>query len=210
MVSNRVNDHKQEGVINQFLLKNFFKKMYQDVEVVYDTQRQLQGIDIVADGNLIDIKAQSSARYLNNPTNTFILELSFLSSNKEETVGWFLKPDIQTTAYAFVWIHKTKEVNGMILNPNDIEEVEILLVDKKTLKQKINQWRTDDELLGVSRWMRQTATRSKECTLDGIKKLSHTPELFEKPSNLVVQKWFLQQFSLGHYIVTKTSIQKID
>jgi hypothetical protein len=83
-------------------------------------------------------------------------------------------------------------------------------VDKKTLKQKINQWRTDDELLGVSRWMRQTATRSKECTLDGIKKLSHTPELFEKPSNLVVQKWFLQQFSLGHYIVTKTSIQKID
>lgn len=208
-VSNRENDHQQEIVINQFLLKYFFNKVFHKVEVINDFERQVQGIDLIADGHIIDIKAQSSSTYLNNPRPTFILELSFLSRKKEETIGWFLNPSVKTTVYAFVWIPKTKCIDGAIPDPESIEEVEILLVDKIKVKETINQWRTDDELLGVSRWLRVKGVTRRECTLDGVH-LSYSPGLFEKPSNLVAQKWFLKNFSLGHYIVTKTSIKKID
>lgn len=207
--SNRTNDQQQERILHQFLLKYFFNKVYNKVESIYDAETQISGIDVIADGQLIDTKAQLSENYLNNPTNTFILELSFLSKNLKEIVGWFLNPNSKTTVYAFVWIPKTRVVMGMIPNPEAIEEVEILLVDKTKLKDRINKWRSDDDLLGVARWMRQTITRKKECTLDGVK-LVQSAHLFEQPTNIVAQKWFLKQFSLGHYIVTKTNIQKID
>ncbi len=88
----RKNDDGQEKIINQFVLKYFFNKVFNEVEYADDYQRQVAGIDVIADGQLIDIKAQSSKDYLNHPRNTFILELYFINKAEQESFGWFIDP----------------------------------------------------------------------------------------------------------------------
>lgn len=209
MESFRSRDHCQEKVINAFLDTYFFRKKFNYVHWITDSESQYKGIDVIADGFYIDIKAQSSPRYINNPRGTFILELSFLDKNNNPLPGWFINNRCATTMYSFVWINSAKVTDGVIKNPYDIEEVEVLLVDKIKLKEYINKWRSDDDLWMVSNRMRSIGMSRRECTLDGVH-LSHTMNLVEKPTNLVVQKWLLEHFKNGHYIVTKTSINLVD
>ena len=77
LVSDREIDMPQERIVDNFLTTFFYNKCFYSVESVNDYRRQVKGVDIIADGMYIDNKAQSSPRYVNNPKETFILELSF-------------------------------------------------------------------------------------------------------------------------------------
>ena len=82
--SMRKQDTKQEKIINSFLYDNFFTKVNKTSCLIEDKELQIAGVDLQMKNKKdnivnIDIKAQSSSRYINNPRPTFVLELSSLN-----------------------------------------------------------------------------------------------------------------------------------
>lgn len=202
----REKDCQHEKTINTFIRKYFWEKIFEKVDEVTDTARQLAGIDYIIDDQNVDVKAQSSVSYINNPRDTFILELSFLNGVCEESIGWFINPNSHTDIYAFVWISSaTVGTDGRIHNVQDIHQIEIMLVDKHKLKEAVNKIYSDQELLEISLQMRLTGEHRKDGRVNGIH-FSHSPTLFEKPTNIVARKWFLKQFATMHCKVTQDSI----
>lgn len=217
LVSNRKTDSKQEKLFNQFLFDYFFSKINKTSKLIYDRELQIAGVDLqfngAKTGNLlnVDIKAQSSKKYLNAPRPTFLLELSSINRYGEDFVGWFLNPDLITDYYAFMWIPKAKvNADGGINSPDDIEEAEVMLVSKKKIKTYISELlkrKGYDDLQSVIDDMR--INEIERIPLEKGINFSHTPTLYEKPVNIVVHKNILKKFSIAHYIVTKETIKKI-
>lgn len=201
MQSTRVSDTNQESIITQFLENGFFSLYGKPYEIVRDKERQVKGIDVVFNGKNVDIKAQSSKRYINNPTDTFSMELSCLNRNGEEMVGWFLNEELLTDLYAFVWvINATVNEQGGISSCNDIHKAELMFVNKILLQDYIATKYDAEALLQESDRARVEGERISEYIMDGVK-FSHTPTLFEKPCNLVIKKSVLKKFSCGHFYV---------
>lgn len=206
MVSYRVADNKQERIVNKFLELFYYNKHYGSVEMVEDKERQTSGIDVIADGMLIDNKAQSGVKYINNPTDTYILELSFLNKYQEETVGWFLDTKSKTTHYLFVWIHDAiVGEDNRIIPYRGINKVEVMLVDKSKLREMIGKVYSDYSLISIARKMRDLERPHQYTYMNGIK-FSHTPTLDEKPCNLVLSKDKLLECAVEHCFVTPDEI----
>lgn len=208
--STRPDDTRQEKVVVNFIKKFFFDlSCCDDLQVVDDRELQVAGVDIIANGLNIDLKAQASPAYINKPTDTFILELSFLASNGNLHCGWFLNEKYITDRIAFIWIHNAKvNAKGMIANENDIEKLELMFVDKHQLKAHINKVYSDEDLLSIAKFLMNSGYTKKDSKINGTW-FRHTNHLWEKPTNLVCKKWFLKQFSTGHYMITKNSIEEI-
>lgn len=204
--SMRKEDSQQEAILNDFLLENFFQKMNPSARLVSDKETQIAGADIqqdTRDGKTvnIDIKAQSSAKYINNPRPTFVLELSSLSKWNEPFIGWFLNPDLITDYYTFVWVLEADvDEKGHIHDKSDVHKVEVMTVHKARLKEYIMSLLDEDELDSTIRYMRDAEETYQPLTR-GVH-FSHTPTLWEKPVNLVVHKNVLKQFAVSHRIVT--------
>lgn len=96
-------DLSKEGQVTEYLKRNVFDKLFDTWSVVTDTETQKQGVDVrgVYDSEecFVDIKTQID--YVNNPLNTFVLEL-FSETNYNENIGWFLNDDLKTDYYLFV------------------------------------------------------------------------------------------------------------
>lgn len=211
MKTNRKFDSSQEKIVNYFAHEYFFKKLDENSSMVEDVDMQVHGSDEVFNGKNVDLKAQSSKRYLNAPADTFILEVSFLDRRGKEHIGWFLNNESITDYYAFIWIPKVKvNDDGVITSPTDIEEMEILMVDKHDIRNFIQSKVSDNELLNIADDMRYYEDRRADLPeqVYGLH-ISHTPTLFEKPVVLVAKKWLLEKFSVGHYLVTKNSIKSL-
>ena len=208
MKTNRKFDSAQEQIVNYFAHKYFFSKIDKNSQMVDDVTLQLNGVDELCCGKNVDLKAQSSKRYINSPTDTFILEISFIDRGGNPAIGWFLKDGLVTDEYAFIWIPKAS-VNefGAIASSEDISEMEIMLVDKHKLHDYILSIESKDCLIESSDMMRSTATTWKEISnhTPGIH-LSHNTILAEKPVVLVVKKWLLKKFATKHCIVKKDCI----
>ena len=217
IVSNRKTDSKQDKLFNQFLFDYFFYKINKTSKLIYDRELQIAGVDLqfngAKTGNLlnVDIKAQSSKKYLNAPRPTFLLELSSINRYGEDFVGWFLNPDLITDYYAFMWIPKAKvNPNGGINSPDDIEEAEVMLVSKHMIKDYISNLLSKkgyNDLQSVIYDMRNYEI--ERIALDKGIYFSNTQTLYEKPVNIVVHKNILKKFSIAHYIVTKEKLKKI-
>ena len=204
----RAADTKQEAIINSYVVNAYFTPNYKSVEYVDDANRQCKGIDVIVDDMKIDLKAQSSARYINNPTDTFILEVSFLDRNKNEYCGWFLDDSLKTTHYGFVWIRDADvDENIRINKESDIHNIELMLVDKKALHDYILSKVTKEKLLSLAQDMRRTDTRTT--WVDSEIKLSCNNVLYEKPVTIVVKKWLLKKFSVGHIIIRDKEVRGI-
>lgn len=213
LVSNRKNDTKQEKVLNDYLFKNYFKPLNPTSQLVFDKDLQIAGVDVeITTKNgvkkYIDIKAQSSKKYVNNPKPTYILELSSLNRHGDDFVGWFLNEELITDYYTFVWIPKAKVNEKLeIVSPDDIEEVEVMTVNKSALKKYILSILGDRNIQDIVAQMRKNELTRLPLT-NGIH-FSHTPTLFEKPVNLVVKKHILKKFAINHYYIKQGKLIKI-
>lgn len=211
MQSNRAVDSKQEHIVNAFIDKYFFKKMFNTSSIIDDVTLQVNGVDIIADGKNYDLKAQSSPRYLNSPTNTFIVEISFLNKLGNRVDGWFLKDTI-TDSYVFIWLPKVHVGNdGYIHSVEDIKEAEIMIADKESLYDAVVETLEDksfcdieDELISLN----EHATARPFTYINDIKYVMST-QLYEMPICAVLPKSFIEKCATGHYRVTKQNISTI-
>lgn len=90
--SDRQKDETVSEYITKWLSRYYFSKIFNSHTIVADAKTQISGIDLYGDGVSYDIKAQASKKYLGNPTNTFIVEISTLNRVGEEIYGWFINP----------------------------------------------------------------------------------------------------------------------
>lgn len=216
----RKNDDTQEGIINRFLQPYYFERLFQNVSFVTDEEMQCKGVDFTADGAkpnmLIDVKAQSSAKYINNPTPTFCLEVStFNRTGTREMVGWFCNERNITEYYTYVWMNEASvDERNRIPAPENIKRVEVMTVDAKALKEFINSKLKKhhfENLQAVVHAMRDNeTTRIDIC--HGVH-FSYSPHLVEKPVNIIVHKSVLRQFIIpgtaGHCMVTRGGVRPL-
>ncbi|MBQ8806022.1 MAG: hypothetical protein IJZ68_06015 [Bacteroidaceae bacterium] len=216
----RAKDDSQENVINTFLVPHYFKKVFTNVRPVDDTDMQGKGVDFKCDSNttkdmLVDVKAMSSKKYINDPRPTYSLEVSTYNRNGDEITGWFFSAESMTEYYTFVWIHDAKvDSNGRIRTAEDINKVEVMTVDAHALQDYIDDVLYDndmDDIFQIAQSMRWREEQ-KITVCPGIC-WRHSSHLPEKPVNLVVHKDILQRFALsgiaGHCWVTKDGVKEI-
>ena len=208
--STRRFDSKQEYIINSFLNQFYFKKVNPSTKIVKDTELQIAGVDFRQKNKFgqiinIDVKAQSSARYINNPQPTYILELSSLNKYDEPFIGWFLNEELITDYYCFVWIPEADtDHDGRLKNMYDIKKAEVMTVSKAKLHEYIMPLLRAVDLDRTIRLMRDTELTRKPLTSE--LHFSHTPNLREKPVNLVAKKSLLKKFAVEHCVVTQEGI----
>ena len=217
----RNKDENQEQLINEFLLQHYFSKVFSNAKLITDTEMQNAGVDVTCNSPLahnmkIDVKAQSSAKYINDPRPTFSLEVTTLNRyGTDEITGWFFNSQCITEYYTFVWIHRANiDKQKRIRSVDDIENVEVLTVDAHELQDYIDDVLEDyhvDDIYSVSQDMRWR----EKTRIDICKDIhySHSPHLVEKPVNLVVHKRLLKTFAIpgkyAHCIVTKDGIKTV-
>lgn len=219
--SNRTIDMQMEQIITDFLMKYCFPNLFDNTTRVTDADMQIQGIDIIAEkdgkSERQDIKAQSSASYINKPTSTFVHELLFTpNSNKYgEHIGWWLD-DLLTDTMVYVWIHSAEtNQNGMLDRPEDIANAEVMFVNKAALWQYINDCGyTKELLLDRARLMRKVGIWRRIDVIDGQPNdemhLTYSPDLRERPVNLVIKKRVLKRFATRHITVTQSGVFNVD
>lgn len=214
----RINDEAQETIINQFLLSYYFERGFQNVQLNTNTELQHMGVDFTGDSQIaqdmqIDAKAQSSAQYINNPTPTFAFELStFNRYGTDEFIGWFIHPDNITEYYTCVWIHSA-DVNkkGRIVNPDNIHLIEVMTIDKKKLRQYVEDTLKQYNLGNIDEVVyHMRADNIKRIDVCRGMHFHYSGQLIEKPINLVIRKYILKQFVIpgkfGHCFVTKDGV----
>lgn len=211
--STRNLDKISEQAVNNFLSEFFYSKTFENFSFIEDKEKQISGIDVVADGLLIDNKAMSSPRYINNPANTFILELLVQSEYRGEYLGWFINPEILTTHYLFAWIHNADVRQGAYIKTSEqIQKIEVMLIDRNKLHAIINKICDDNRLLDIAHSMIIKNSHSIS-----IKDFGHynspyfvySNQLNEKPVNLVTPKAWLKKAAIKHCFVTKKEIVDI-
>lgn len=202
-------DLEQEHIINHILKDIFFN----DYDFFYGTKShfisfetshnlQFKGVDVVTiSGNSYistDIKAQTK-HYINNPTNTFCLELSYLKNNIQKK-GWFLDETKVTDYYLFVWITHASPVykNNIpfIENKSDIKEMHLMYVKREDIKEYLRKMGlTEEKLFKINDYMRKTNTRTLNEGKNGLIKFTKTPRnsFIEEPVNIILTKY---QYSL--------------
>lgn len=206
--TNKPVDSKQERLVTEYLSKYLYAKAYPRHEVIESREQQLQGVDVVVStdcgAEYHDIRAQVSKYYINRPLSNFSLEL-LLNSNNDEHVGWFLKPEMLTNVYVLVWVNKAKtNTYGYIDKADDIEELDVMFIDKRDLKEFVNNTMYDEALYDTARHMRIKGT--KRLFLNEAMYISYSDQLKEPAVHLVVQKYALDKLAYQRFIVRKDSI----
>lgn len=156
----------------------------------------------------IDNKAMSDKKYLNNPANSFILEICSFNGG-QYNLGWYLNEDLETTHYLFVWLHKVDVPKGAyITDSRQIKKIEIMLVNRKEVHDLINTYVTDEELKNRAKTMIR-------CNMDENRivgtplKLRYSTDKAEAPVTLVVPKFLYKKIAIKHCYVTPSEIVDI-
>ena len=211
MKSNWNNDSRAESQLGMFMDNYLYSRVagkcnITSYERVSDKTLQKSGVDIILHTNKKDfyIDEKACLQYINRDIPTFAFELCY--SGK---VGWFLKDDLITDIYCLIWPHACVTDLSKI-NSEDFNKLDVMLVPKKNLKEYINSYISDHELL-------KAAFQATDGTLDWTSDekgrlympsnnrlyLMSTKHLYEKPVNLIVRKDILREVCSREMVVTK-------
>lgn len=237
--SNFNNDNKASIELGKFIEKHFYSEMRREGKISSytcfygddDESREMQkeGVDVSLQFMnksreitlLIDEKSQLS--YVNDPVPSFILELQFLKRKSTEVAdGWFVRDDLKTEYYEFMWIHA--DPTGAWLTrkqPENVKEEDFRLVYLMRVEKKALRKYLEGAGLGIKELVEQAneIRRSKAEDPDGPIEnnpgfplhYSYTDYLPEKPINLVVPISFLYAVPKSAvYAITKDGYEKLD
>lgn len=135
--TNWVGDKAFEETSIQYLQNtNIFKDMNIQ-EIVKDRDRQLRGIDVIAQLYGQDIKVDIKSIASQLPTFCFEISGNINTSQK----GWLINPDVETEYYLIVYheiIGASSYRQGKALMTQDnVAETEAMLINKETLKKRL-------------------------------------------------------------------------
>src|SRR5699024_10362288 len=179
---------------------------------------QKQGIDIVYkiktnEVLLVDEKAQLN--YINRPLPTFAFEVLYKRQNdkNEYAEGWFVNDDLKTTHYLLIYPYSDKVRHQYeITDYRQFSEVELVLVEKNALKQKLESVGVNSDMV-KEKAADMIEYDTKRVVFD-IKDdrqayLIKTQNLAEEPVNIVVRKYILDDIAVARWRVTREKIEEI-
>ena len=170
-----------------------------------DIESQLKGSDIIIsvptksiDNAIVDEKAQT--QYINRPLPTFAFELSFVTANNHVAEGWLTSSDKNTDYYLLQWIHKSTENWNVV--ESDIKELEYALIKRSDILHYM-----EDHNYGIEQLREKCNLIRQNDTHGACDKGSndfwffYSPQLFEKPINIVIRKKVLIDMSVLHGVI---------
>lgn len=194
--STRKNDEIVEKACTDFMVRNFWNPRGIPIEVVTDKKRQCKGIDIIVRGKAnIDEKVKYY-NCLNKDLQAPSVEVLTTDRMGNDIKGWFIKPDMETHAYAFISIY-TDETDYRQITSDNINSLTYLLVMKHELVDMMkdiygNLWGEAIDL----KYYGHENINGKITRKVGDFWLTYSHQLREKPVNLVVGRDVLK--SLPH------------
>lgn len=218
MKSNWSNDSRAESQLGIFMDNYLYSRVagkcnITSYERVSNKVLQKSGVDIILHTNKKDfyLDEKSCLQYINRGIPTFAFELCY--SGK---VGWFLKDGLLTDIYCLIWPNAGVTDLSKI-NSEDFNKLDIMLVPKKNLKEYINSYISDSELLkaafqaaeGALDWPSDEKGRLYMPSNNRLY-LMATKHLYEKPVNLIIRKDILREVCSREMTVTKEAIQYKD
>lgn len=158
--SNREEDARLEGIVNDFLDKYFFNQDFEKVQWVKDKKEQTSGVDVYLtsekfklDNAKVDIK--SAVKYSTRYLPTYALEVSFINKWGEDCQGWLVNDKLVTEYYLLLYPRSQKYYEEMQV-ADDIDYIEYYLVKKTDIMDFLNSRGYDKERLKeVSDGMRE-------------------------------------------------------
>ena len=209
--TNWVGDKAFEETSIQYLQNtNIFKDMNIQ-EIVKDRDRQLRGIDVIAQLYGQDIKVDIKSIASQLPTFCFEISGNINTSQK----GWLINPDVETEYYLIVYheiIGASSYRQGKALMTQDnVAETEAMLINKETLKKEIERHLGDLEVLvdkiRAYEIHQKSAARFNEKgeLVKNRNRMNIYPVLscglYEQPINIVVRKEVLKELAIMHWII---------
>ena len=214
-MSLRHSDTAAEIEIGKFLDKYFYPKFNNEknkVIRVFDRSLQLKGIDVIfekTNGNRYFLDEKAQVHYINKKLPTFAFEIDSIQRGNI-TPGWFLNQDYVTTHYVLIWITSNPEYDeNTVLTADDIKSLEILIVDRKTLINKLLSYMSLEDINKKSKDIRTRQFAGKGEKIASIGNWYYTKHLQEKPINIVLYKNFLIDICERHYTVDKNELKTL-
>ncbi|HCT97868.1 hypothetical protein [Aerococcus urinaeequi] len=150
---------------------------------------------------------------------TFAFELYFKNKHGEYKPGWLFSEKYKLTEFyllSWLWVDLPKKDNNRfdLVEVNDIEynnikEIEIMIIDKKTIQQYATS-------IGITKdnFEKKVTDLISNCHEDRINLeksngkawLKYTNKLQEKPVNLVIRKTKLKELAINHKIIKKRNL----
>lgn len=204
-------DNTQERLVVEFLHKYLYNKIYPEHEIITNKQLQFKGVDIAIHTpngpEYHDVKVQASKLYINKPQPTFSMELLY-DINNQSCAGCFLRNDLLTQVYVLCWIPRAKvNTYGYVAESEDIEELEVMFIDRQELKNFVNTYFYDEALYQQACKMR--AKGDTRVFPNEAMYFVYSPALNERPVNLTLKRWVLDRYAYQHFKVTKDGIQSL-
>lgn len=198
----RSNDKAIETELAKFLDEHFYPRFVTNFHRYTDRDSQLHGLDVHFDYNshtkmLVDEKAQT--HYINKQLPTFAFEVNFVNSAGLLNVGWLLDEKKLTRYYALMWIQAKKDKRILA---TDITEVEIIVIERSKILFLLAGH-------GYDKYKTQlTAARIRLYEESGKQYegkrpfyFYYTPQLAERPVNIVIKKPVLEEMAFARFIV---------
>ena len=192
LIEREKQDKNGEKAVHLFL-KNIFYPYVTNYVECNDKDIQFLGIDtsFIYNGFVYQCDEKAALDYTNKQKgcllNTFCLELSFLNRKDEEMEGWFTKDGNISNSYLFVWVDKSEK--NVITSPNEIEEAEIMLIQKSDIFDYLKTIGWDKtKLRKKNNQIRYCGDRNFGSFKENGCKISYAEYLPEKPINLLLTR----------------------
>ncbi|MEY8371036.1 hypothetical protein AAK938_05800 [Aerococcaceae bacterium 50-4] len=153
-----------------------------------------------------------------NSLPTFAFELYSKNKNSEYKLGWLFGEKYNLTEFYFLswlWVdlpNNNKELDAVNVNEikyDNIEEIEVMIIDKKTMQQyatSIGITKTNFEnkaLELINNFYEYKQDRINIEKSNGNAWLKYTNMLHEKPVNLIIRKSKLKELAIKHLLIKK-------
>lgn len=193
----RKEDEKCSNIVSDFLDEHFYLKKTELFERINDKERQIQGIDVIF--SLKNMKyicdEKAAIRYVNKNLRTFSLELSFRDRGGKLHSGWLIDETKINDSFLFIWIDKAK--CDILASKEDIQELEIALVSKKSIIEYLKSigWEIP-KLIKKSELIREDENEYCGNLYEDGCKFVCSRFLYEKPVNVLLKRDTLKKISV--------------
>ncbi|MFT8640261.1 hypothetical protein [Bifidobacterium sp.] len=219
----RWTDHHNESALCDFLDEYFYERLASQglsYERISDRRRQLAGIDVIVHSQFHDYKIDEKAtlHYANQMIPTFAFEISSIQGQGIERNGWFTNKSLETDFYMLLWpnvkrIDNATTTNSMqpsTLSKTDFSIVEGLLISRLRLQRHVEKqgW-TCEALKAKAAELRAEDKHGRVPINSSDMYLFCTPNLAEKPINLVIRRKVLLNLATNAYLIAEDGMADI-